>query len=126
MNARDSFRYVLVKLLVALAVLVVPLPALALGARGLTRRPGYSVDEPADRVSYVLLVGLRALVLLLVLALSAVVLLSAVGAAIAGVALHGMVYVLLGLDVLLALFVVLSFGRRVRRPARRRASPATR
>ena len=114
------------KLLVALGVLVFPVPALVLGARGLMQRPGYSVDEPADRVSYFLLVALRGLVLLLVLTLSAVVLLSAVGAAVVGVPLHGMVYVLFVLDVLLALLVVLSFGRHVRRPVRRRASPASR
>jgi hypothetical protein len=122
----DTLRGVLVKLLVAVGVLVFPVPALVLGARGLLKRPGYSVDEPADRASYVLLVGLRGLVLLLVLALSAVVLVSAVGAAIVDVPLHGMVYVLFVLDLLLALLVVLSFGRRVRRPVRRRVSPAAR
>jgi hypothetical protein len=117
---------VLVKLLVAAGVLVFPVPALVLGARGLMKRPGYSADEPADRASYILLVALRALVLLLVLALSAVVLVSTIGAAVADVQLHGMVYVLFGLDVLLALLVVLSFGRRARRPVRRRVSPAAR
>lgn len=116
----------LVKLLVAAGVLLFPLPALALGVRGLLKRPGYSPDEPADRASYVLVVGLRALVLLLVLALSVVVLVSTIGAAVVDVELHGMVYVLFGLDVLLALLVVLSFGRRARRPVRRRATPATR
>jgi hypothetical protein len=122
----DTFHDVLVKILVAAGVLVFPVPALVLGARGLMKRPGYSADEPADRVSYILLVALRALVLLLVLALSAVVLVSTIGAAVADVQLHGMVYVLFGLDVLLALLVVLSFGRRVRRPVRRRVSPAAR
>ena len=110
----------------ALGVLAFPLPALALGARGLLKQPGYSPDEPSDRLSHVLVVGLRALALLLILALSAVVLVSAIGAAVKGVQLHGMVYVFFALDVLLALVVVLSFGRRVRRPARRRASPAAR
>jgi hypothetical protein len=119
-------RDVLVKLLVALGVLVFPVPALVLGARGLTKRPGYSADEPADRLSYVLLVALRGLVLLLVFALSAVILVSTVGAVVVDVPLHGMVYVLFGLDVLLALLVVLSFGRRARRPVRRRVSPAAR
>jgi hypothetical protein len=117
---------VLVKLLVAVGVLVFPVPALVLGARGLLKRPGYSADEPADRVSYVLLVALRGLVLLLVFALSAVVLVSAIGAVVVDVPLHGMVYVLFILDVLLALLVVLSFGRRARRPVRRRVSPAAR
>jgi uncharacterized membrane protein len=117
---------VLVKLLVAVGVLVFPVPALVLGVRGLTKRPGYSADEPADRASYILLVGLRSLVLLLVFALSSVVLVSAIGAAFAGVQLHGMVYVFFGLDVLLALLIVLSFGRRARRPVRRRVTPAAR
>ena len=121
-----TLRDVLVKLLVAVGVLVFPVPALVLGARGLLKRPGYNADEPADRVSYVLLVALRGLVLLLVFALSAVVLVSTVGAIVVDVQLHGMVYVLFGLDVLLALIVVLSFGRRARRPVRRRVSPAAR
>ncbi|MGY1803665.1 hypothetical protein ACI78T_10320 [Blastococcus sp. SYSU D00922] len=116
----------LVKLLVAAGVLVLPVPALVLGARGLLKRPGYSAEEPADRASYVLVVALRALVLLLVLALSAVVLVSTIGAAVVDVQLHGMVYVFFGLDVLLALLVVLSFGRRARRPVRRRVTPAAR
>jgi type IV secretory pathway VirB3-like protein len=114
----------LVKLLVAAGVVLFPLPALVLGARGLMKRPGYSIDEPADRPSYVLLVALRALVLLLVFALSVVVLVSTIGAAVVDVPLHGMVYVFFGLDVLLALLVVVSFGRRVRRPVRRRVTPA--
>jgi hypothetical protein len=125
-DVTDTLRGVLVKLLVALGVLVFPVPALVLGARGLMKRPGYSADEPADRASYVLLVGLRGLVLLLVFALSAVILVSTIGAVVVDVQLHGMVYVLFGLDVLLALIVVLSFGRRARRPVRRRVSPAAR
>jgi hypothetical protein len=115
---------VLVKLLVAAGVLLFPVPALVLGVRGLLKRPGYSPDEPADRASYILLVALRSLVLLLVLALSLVVLVSAIGAAVVNVQLHGMVYVLFGLDVLLGLLIVLTFGRRVRRPVRRRVNPA--
>jgi type IV secretory pathway VirB3-like protein len=117
---------VLVELLVAVGVLVFPVPALVLGARGLLKRPGYSPDEPADRLSHVLVVALRALVLLLVLALSVVVLVSTIGAAIVDVPLHGMVYVFFALDVLLALLIVFSFGRRARRPVRRRVSPAAR
>jgi len=122
----DTVGGVLGKLLVAAGVLLFPVPALVLGVRGLLKRPGYDPDEPADRVSYVLLVALRTLVLLLVLALSVVILVSTIGAAIVDVQLHGMVYVLFGLDVLLALLIVLSFGRRARRPRRRRASPAAR
>jgi hypothetical protein len=117
---------VVVKVLVALGVVLFPLPALVMGARGLLKRPGYSPEEPADRASYFLVVALRALVLLLVFTLSAVVLVSTVGAAIKDVQLHGMVYVFFGLDLLLAVLIVLSFGRRDRRPVRRRASPAAR
>jgi type IV secretory pathway VirB3-like protein len=117
-------RDVLVKLLVAAGVLLFPVPALVLGVRGLPKHPGYSPDEPADRASYILVVALRTLVLALVLALSVVVLVSTVGAAVVGVPLHGMVYVFFGLDVLLALLIVVSFGRRVRRPVRRRVNPA--
>ena len=117
---------VVVKLLVAAGVALFPLPALVLGARGLLKRPGYSPDEPADRASYFLIVGLRALVLALVFALSVVVLVSTIGAVVKSVQLHGMVYVFFGLDLLLAVLIVLSFGRRDRRPARRRASPAAR
>ena len=117
---------VLVQLLVVVGVLAFPLPALYLGARNLLKRPGYSVDEPADRASFLMLVSLRALTCLLVFALSLVTLVSAVGALIQGVELHGLVYVFFVLDVLLALLIVLSFGRRERRPVRRRATPAPR
>ena len=122
----DTVRDVLLKLLVAAGVLLVPLPALVLGARGLLEQPGYSPDEPADRVSHFLVVTLRGLVLLLVFALSVVTLVSAVGAAIRDVELHGLVYVFCVLDLLLALLVLLSFGRRARRPVRRRGTPAPR
>jgi len=115
-----------VKLLVAAGVVVFPLPALVLGVRGLLKRPGYDPDEPADRASYILIVSLRALVLLLVFALSAVLLVSTIGAAIKGVEMHGMVYVFFALDLLLAVLIVLTFGRPDRRPVRRRASPAAR
>ena len=116
----------LLPLLVAAGVLLLPLPALVLGSRGLLRQPGYSPDEPADRVSHVLVVTLRSLILLLVFALSSVSLVSAVGAAIRDVELHGLVYVFFVLDLLLALLILLSFGRRERRPVRRRATPAGR
>jgi hypothetical protein len=117
---------VLVSLLVAAGVALFPLPALVLGGRGLLKRPGYDPDQPADRISYALVVALRAVVLLLVFALSAVILVSTIGALIRDVDLHGMVYVFFVLDLLLALLVVLSFGRRDQRPSRRRASPAAR
>ena len=117
---------VLVNLLIAAGVVLFPIPALVLGARGLLKRPGYSADEPADRASYIVLVD------------------AAGAAAPAGVRavrgdpgvddrrdrpgreLHGLVYVFFALDVLLALLIVFSFGRRDRRPVRRRATPAAR
>ena len=51
---------------------------------------------------------------------------STIGAPIKDVELHGLVYVFFALDLLLALLIVLSFGRRDRRPVRRRATPAAR
>ena len=117
---------VLVQLLVVVGVLAFPVPALYLGAGNLLKRPGYSVDEPADRASFLMLVSLRSLTWLLVFALSLVTLVSAVGALIRGVELHGLVYVFFVLDLLLALLIVLSFGRRERRPVRRPATPAPR
>jgi hypothetical protein len=117
---------VLVNLLIAAGVVLFPLPALVLGARGLLKRPGYSVDEPADRVSYIVLITLRSLLLLVVFALSAVILVSTIGATVRAVELHGLVYVFFALDVLLALLIVVSFGRRDRRRVRRRVTPAAR
>ena len=117
---------VLVQLLVVVGVLVFPLPALYLGGRNLLKRPGYSVDEPSDRASFLMLVSLRTLTWLLVFALSLVTLVSAVGALVRGVELHGLVYVFFVLDLLLALLIILSFGRRERRPVRRPATPARR
>ena len=116
----------LVQLLIVVGVVLFPLPALYLGARNLLKRPGYSVDERSDRASFLMLVSLRALTCVLVFALSLVTLVSAVGAAVRGVELHGMVYVFFVLDVLLALLIVLSFGRFERRPVRRPTSPARR
>jgi hypothetical protein len=117
---------VLVNLLIAAGVLLFPIPALVLGARGLLKRPGFNPDEPADRASYIVVVVLRCLLLLLVFALSAVVLVSTIGASVRHVQLHGLVYVFFALDVLLALVIVFSFGRRDRRRVRRRATPAAR
>jgi hypothetical protein len=117
---------VVVQALLVVGVLLLPLPALALGLRGLPRHRGYSSDHPGDRTSLILLVVLRALTLLLVFALSAIILVSTIGAMIKDVQLHGLVYVFFGLDLLLGLLVLLSFGRIERRPARRRATPAAR
>ena len=108
-------------------VVLVALPALALGGRGLTRRAGhYSSDLAADRASLALVVAVRLVTLMLVLALSVVTLLSAVGALIRGVTMPNLVSVFFVLDLLLASLVLLTFGRRDRRPARRRANPAAR
>jgi type IV secretory pathway VirB3-like protein len=112
--------------LVIAAVVLLPLPALVLGARGLLRRRGYNPDEPGDRSSLVLLITFRAVALLLVFALSVLVLIAAVAALIKGVELHPGVYVFCVLDMLLATLVLLTFGRREPRPARRRATPAGR
>lgn len=116
----------LVNLLIAAGVVLFPIPALVLGARGLLKRPGYSPDEPADRASYIVLVTLRILLLVVVFALSAVILVSTIGASVRRVELHGLVYVFFALDVLLATIVVVTFGRRDRRRVRRRANPAAR
>jgi hypothetical protein len=117
---------VLVEWLVIAGVVVLPLPALVLGSRGVFRRAGYSPDMSGDRVSIIVLITLRVLTLLLVVALSGITLLSAIGALIKGVPLHGLVYVFCILDLLLGTLVVLTFGRRDRRSARRRATPAAR
>jgi hypothetical protein len=118
---------VVLELLMIAGVVLVALPALWLGLNGLTRRSGhYSSDVAADRASYVLLLTVRVLVLLLVLALSGLVLVSCVGALVQDVELHGMVSVFVVLDLLLALLVLLTFGRRDLRRARRRATPAAR
>ena len=112
--------------LLTAGVVLLALPALVLGGKGLFRHRGYSATEPGDRASVVTIVVLRALSLLLLLVVSAVVLLSTIGAIVVGVELHGMVYVLFALDLLTAALVLLTFGRRERRPGRRRASPARR
>ena len=106
-------------------VVLFPLPALALGARGLFRHRGYVTGDPNDRASVVVLVTLRMLVLLL-LALSGITLVSCIGAWVKDVELHGLVYVFFTLDLLLAALVLLTFGRPERRPARRRGTPARR
>jgi hypothetical protein len=114
---------VIIESFLVAGVVVLPLPSLALGVRGVGRHPGLSVD---DRVSFVLLVALRVLTLLLVFALSGVVLLSAIGAMIRHLELPRLVYTFFVLDLLLATLIVLTFGRRDRRPARRSANPAAR
>ena len=116
----------LVNLLIAAGVLLFPLPALVLGARGLLKRPGYSADEPADRVSYIVLVTLRIVAPMVDTRTTADSANTATRSRTRSVQLHGLVYVFFALDVLLALVVVFSFGRRDRRRVRRRATPAAR
>ncbi len=125
-GGRIRCRPVWVSSLLVAGVVLLPLPALVLGARGLFRHRGYVTGEPGDRLSVIVLVGLRSLTLLLVFALSAVVLVSTIGALIKDVQLHGLVYVFFVLDLLLTAMVLLTFGRRERRPVRRRVSPAAR
>jgi hypothetical protein len=117
---------VIVKVLMIAGVVVLPVPALILGVKGVVgrRRP---VSGSEDRYAQILLAVLRVVVLVVVLALSAVSLLSLVGALVKGVgAMPSLVYVFFFLDLLLGALVVLTFGRRDRRRARRPASPATR
>ncbi|SDY88344.1 hypothetical protein SAMN05660209_03960 [Geodermatophilus africanus] len=115
------------ELIMIAGVLAVAVPALVRGALGLRRRSGhYSSDVTADRISLVLLVTGRTLVLLLVAVLSLVVLVSAVGAIVRDLEMPGLVSVFFVLDLLLAALVALTFGRRDQRRVRRRASPAAR
>jgi hydrogenase maturation factor len=118
---------VVLELLMIAGVLAVAGPALLRGAVGLRRRSGhYSSDVTADRISLVLLVTGRLLTLLLVGVLSLVVLVSAVGAIVRDLQMPGLVSVFFVLDLLIAVLVVLTFGRRDRRRVRRRATPAAR
>jgi hypothetical protein len=114
---------VIIDSLLVASVVVVALPSLVLGLRGVARHRGMSID---DRVGFVLLVALRVVTVLLVFTLSAVVLLSAIGAMIRDLQLPRLVYTFFVLDLLLATLIVLTFGRRDRRPVRRPASPAAR
>ena len=116
----------LLKVVMIAGVALVALPALWLGVRGLGRRSGYSVVDSGDRASYAVLVVLRLLTVVLVFALSAVTLVSCIGALIRDLDLPNLVYVFFVLDLLLATLILLTFGRPDRRPARRRASPARR
>ena len=115
----------LVELVLAAVVALIALPALVLGARGLLRRNGLSSD-PSDRTSLAVAVVLRVLALLLLLGAAGLSLLSTIGAAVKDVDLHGFVYVFFVLTVLLALLVLVTFGRRGPRRASPRATPARR
>jgi hypothetical protein len=122
-----TWQTVVVEVLMVVGVLALPLPALVLGARRLLRRTGRaSTDERADRLELALLVTGRLLALLLLLALSGVTLLSCIGGLLKGLTVPSLVYVFFVADLLVAVGVVLTFGRLDRRPARRRANPARR
>jgi hypothetical protein len=114
---------VVVDVLLVAGVVVLPLPALVMGVRGVGHRQGQSI---ADRASFAVLVVLRVLALVLVFVLSGVVLLSAIGAMIRDLELPALVYTFFVLDLLLAALIMLTFGRPDRRRARRPASPAPR
>ncbi len=76
---------VVLELVMLAGVVLVALPALALGVRGVRRHSGrYTAGVTADRVSLALLYGLRVLTLVLVLLLSAAVAVSAAGALLQG------------------------------------------
>jgi len=108
-------------------VVLLPLPALALGSAGVRHRSGRSsLHERTDRVELALLVLGRALALLLLLALSGVTLLACIGGLVRDRVLPSLVHVFFVADLLVAVLVLLTSGRRGRRPARRSASPARR
>ena len=116
-----------VEALIVAGVVLLPLPALALGSAGVRRRSGRSsIHERTDRVELALLVLGRALALLLLLVLSGVTLLACIGGLVRDRTLPSLVYVFFVADLLVAVLVLLTFGRRGRRPARRSASPARR
>jgi small-conductance mechanosensitive channel len=118
---------VVLEVLMVVGVVVLPLPALALGALGVRQRTGRaSTDLRTDRIELALLVTSRLLALLLLLALSAVTLLACIGGLVKGLTVPSLVYVFFVADLLIAVLVVLSFGRRDPRRARRPATPARR
>ena len=82
--------------------------------------------ERVDRVELTLLVLGRLLGLLLLLGLSAVTLLACIGGLLRHRTLPSLVYVFFAADLLVAALLLLTSGRRGRRPARRSASPARR
>ncbi|GAA5651700.1 hypothetical protein [Geodermatophilus obscurus] len=115
------------ELLMVAGVLLLAMPALVRGARGLRRRSRYyGRAVGADRVALVLVVAIQLLTLLLVAVLSLVVLVCAVGAIVRDLEMPGLVSVFFLLDLLLAALVVLTFGRPAPRRVRRRATPAAR
>jgi hypothetical protein len=118
-------RLVVVKALMIAGVVILPLPALFLGAPGVRGRRRIT-REAGDRVGRILLVALRVFLLLLLLVLSGLVLVSLIGAIVKDVAMPSLVYVFFFLDLLLGAIVLLTFGRRDRLRARRPVTPAAR
>jgi len=118
---------VVIEVLMIVGVAVLPVPALALGARRLLARTGRaSIDERTDLIELALLVPGRLIALLLLVLLSGITLLASIGAMIQDLRVPSLVYVFFVADLLVATLVMLTFGRRGPRPARRRASPAPR
>jgi hypothetical protein len=114
---------VVLEVLMVVGVLLIPLPALVLGAGGLLRRTGRSsIDDRTDRIEFALLVTARLLALLLLAALSGVTLLACIGGLVRGLTVPSLVYVFFVADLLIAVLVVLTFGRRDPRRSRRPAS----
>jgi hypothetical protein len=118
---------VVLEALMVIGVLLLPVPALVVGCRGLLRRTGRaSMDARADRIEYGLLVTGRMFSLALLLALSGITLLSCIGGLVKTLAVPSLVYVFFVADLLIAVLVLLTFGRPDPPRARRRASPARR
>jgi hypothetical protein len=117
---------VLVKVLLIAGVVLLPLPALWVGLHGVRRHDGFSSGDTGDRASMIVLITLRVVTLLLVFGLSVVVLISCIGALIRDVVMPDLVLIFFVLDLLLASLILLTFGRRDQRPARRRGTPARR
>jgi hypothetical protein len=118
---------VVIEVLMIVGVVLLPLPALVLGARGLLRRAGRSsIDDRADRLEFALVVLGRLIGLLLLVALSGITLLSCIGGLIKDLRVPSLVYVFFVADLLVASLVVLTVGRHGPRPVRRRGNPARR
>jgi hypothetical protein len=118
---------VVIEVLMIVGVVLLPLPALVLGARRLAQRSGRaSMDDRTDRVELALLVLGRLFGLVLLFAFSGITLLACIGGLVKGLSVPSLVYVFFVADLLVAALVVLTVGRRDRQPARRPASPAQR
>jgi hypothetical protein len=117
---------VVLEVLMVVGVLALPVPALVLGARRLLHRSGRSTDQRTDRLELALLVLGRLVGLVLLAALSGITLLSCIGGLVRGVDVPSLVYVFFVADLLVATLVLLTIGRLVRPPARRRGTPGRR